>query len=262
MRAKTLAIGLAAVVLGIALLIVALWSGLTFQESTYTVNENQPTTKALTVGDRVLLTCYSDYSCNGRIESLSDKLTIKIVGGQSLMVPESGNYSLTCLSDGCVFRIRSATPLTFAIRYTISGLGILALIFAVMLFKVSVYSRPGRNFILVGKHIECRAKSLRKHVCIVKPVKGIDNLFEIVLDYFVNELNLKIVNRKENVAILKGQLGGFWKGSASITAYQLRDGSVESEFSFSGITAEGALDLEKLAKKMVGLDKKLSRLEH
>ncbi len=261
MRAKTLVIGLAIVVLGIALLIATLWSGLTFHEYTYTLKENQPTTKALAVGDRVLLNCNSGYSCNGRIESLNDNFTIKVVGGHSLMVPETGNYSLTCLSGVCVFHIESATLLTLALRYAVSGLGILALIFAVMLFKASIYSRPGRNFILVGKHIECRAKSLRKHVCVIKPVKGIESLFNIVLDYFVKELNLKIINRKENVAILKGQLGEFWKGSASITAYQLRDGSVESEFTFSGITAEGALDLEKLAKKMVDLDKKLSRLE-
>ncbi len=263
MRVKDLLIGLIVAIIGIAILLTLLWNGLTFQEYTYGISSKQAfVIEHLSLGDRVSLDCLSGITCKGSIISLRSNSSINFSGGQIVTVPVSGNYSLDCVSGNCVFKIMSASSLTLAVRYAVSGLGIAALVFAVMLFKASISSRPGRNFVIVGKHVECRAKTMRKHVCIIKPFKGAENLFDIVLDYLTKELNLKLINRKESIALLKGRLGGFWKGSVSVTTYQLIDGSVESEFTFPGMGAEGTIDLERLAKKYINLDKKLSVLEH
>ena len=261
MKARNLTIGLIVTILSCAILLAILWNGLTFTQSVYNIpSKKASVTISLAIGDKVSLGCFNSLICKGNLKLLRSNFTLYIQKGQAITVPRNGNYSLNCLNGTCVFNVKSANTLTLAIRYTITGLGVIVLVFSVALFKASIYSKPARNFIIIGKYIECHTKTLRKHTCVIKPVKGIGNLFDVVLDYLIKKFKLKLLNRKKFIALLKERTS--WEKAESVVLYSLKDGSVELEFTFSGLNAKGAEDLERISKKLKDLENELEGLEH
>ncbi len=252
-------------VLTLALSIIGIGLGVGILETHLTLDcrdeflANSSMQVTLEAGDRVYLKGGNPAATYILVEE-SSGYKRKLGVGNELMVPSRGNYSITCPSS-CTISICRASAYTKALRAGVSLLGLAAVGASVLLYRDLSSVRRGTDKLIIGDHISCRSKSFNKHICVIHSALSKDILFNTVLDFMGKNLRFRKVKVKEGVyASFKGRLGGMLKGSSEVLIYW-SNSKLNMEFHLPSYTSEGALDLEKIGRKLKGLERLLTEKE-
>ncbi len=214
----------------------------------------------LSSGDSIELYCDTNNSI--KLVGLNEGMKQDIYPGQKVIVIKDDTYCILSsdgtVNDGCVLLVCKLTWVTSLFRSVAvcSGLAIIA--FMVVLFmeltKIEKYGVNQR--IVINDRLWCESRSLTKHRCsyLINDLETQDQLLNKLVGFFVRELGYKVVLREEKFVVLKGKLGeGISSKGIELLMYFPSDDTLLLEFTISGLSASGLLDLKKIVDQIKGI---------
>lgn len=219
----------------------------------------------LSTGDSVELTC--DANVSVRLVGVNVGIEQGIYLGQKLVVASSGNYCILGVNEtivnGCVLVVCRSTWITLLFRLVaiVSGLALVSFM-ALLFIDLTKSEKYGiQQEIVISDKLRCESRSLTKHRCrySISDHESKGQVLGKLVRFFVDKLGYKVVIREEGFAVLRGKLGkGVRSKGVELLMYFPSDDTLLLDFTVSGLSASGLLDLEKIVDQI----KDVCKLDH